>query len=190
MSDIDNIILQCRQGVRQAQKELYEQFAPQMFAVCIQYSKNRTEAEDLLHEGFLKIFEKIGQYRGDGHLGAWMRKIMVNTILENFRNKKKILYIDNPDFKQDNIIDDSDEPENNYLEDNVDIEFLKQLIEQLPDKYKIVFNLYITENYSHEKIASELGISVSTSKSNLSRARKWLRNKIKEQLTTKIDVRL
>ena len=188
MSDIDNIIVQCRQGVRQAQKELYEQFAPQMFAVCIQYSKNRTEAEDLLHEGFIKVFEKIDQYRGEGQIGAWMRKIMVNTILENFRNKKKTVYIDNAEFKQDYLIDEPDEPEDGYLYDNVDIEYIKQLIEQLPDKYKIVFNLYVTENYTHEEIASELGISVNTSKSNLSRARKWLKNKISEQLVSKLKV--
>ena len=187
MTDIEKIIVQCRKGVRHAQQELYEQFAPQMFAVCIQYSKNKMEAEDLLHEGFLKIFEKIDQYRGDGALGAWMRRIMVNTILEEFRNKNKIHYINHPDFKQDYIIDDVDESENDYLIDNVDIEYVKQLIEQLPDKYKIVFNLYVIENYTHEKIASELEISVGTSKSNLSRARGWLKSRINEQLSERMN---
>ena len=187
MTDIEKIITQCRKGVRHAQKELYEQFAPQMFAVCIQYSKNKMEAEDLLHEGFLKIFEKIDQYRGEGALGAWMRRIMVNTILEEFRNKSKIHYIDNPEFKQDYIIDDDYESENDNLIYDVDIEYIKQLIEQLPDKYKIVFNLYVIENYTHEKIASELGISIGTSKSNLSRARKWLKNKVNEQIVEKLE---
>lgn len=177
MSDISHIVAQCQKGNRLAQKQLYEKFAPQLFAVCIRYCKNRTEAEDLLHEGFIKIFEKIGQYRGDGEIGAWLRRIMVNSVIDELRNRQKILYIDDTERVFGNYADE-DEVTNEDEFYDIDINQVFDLISQMPEKYKLVFNLYVIENYSHEKIASELGISTGTSKSNLSRARQWLKRKL------------
>ncbi|MDR2928948.1 MAG: sigma-70 family RNA polymerase sigma factor [Cytophagaceae bacterium] len=179
MADIYHIVAQCQKDIREAQKELYEFFAPRMFAVCCRYSQNRMEAEDWLHDGFLKVFDKIKQYRGDGVIEAWIRKIMVNTIMEDFRNRKKMLYVDDHDFNID--FGDEEEPDRKNSFEDVDIDHVKVLITQLPTKYRLVFNLYVIEKYSHEKIAEELGISVGTSKSNLSRARQWLKNKVMKE---------
>lgn len=158
---------------------MYEEFAPQLFAVCVRYCKDRTEAEDLLHEGFIKIFEKIEQYRGEGVIGAWLRRIMVNTVIDELRNRQKITYIDDTERVFGNYADDieveQDDEKDFY---DVDINQVFELVKQMPEKYKMVFNLYVVEKYSHEKIASKLGISTGTSKSNLSRARKWLKGKL------------
>ena len=181
MADIDKIVAQCQKGVRQAQKQLYEEFAPRLFTVCIRYCKNHTEAEDLLHEGFIKIFEKIEQYRGDGTVFAWLRKIMVNTVLDELRKKREIFYIDDTDIIIKNYADEENEEAGEEDEfGEVDINQVFDLVKQMPERYKLVFNLYIVENYSHEKIASKLGISTGTSKSNLSRARKWLKDRMKK----------
>jgi RNA polymerase sigma-70 factor (ECF subfamily) len=184
--DIDQIIAQCKKGNRQAQKQLYEEFAPQLFAVCLRYCKNRMEAEDLLHEGFIKIFEKIGQFRGEGTISAWLRRIMVNTALDELRNRQKLLYIDDTGTITANIADEEEEIENDNEFYDIDVNQVFDCVNQMPQQYKLVFNLYVVEKYSHEKIASELGISIGTSKSNLSRARKWLKNKLeKEQIKNK-----
>ena len=187
MIDIHQIVAQCKKGDRQAQKQLYEEFAPQLFAVCLRYCRNRMEAEDLLHEGFIKIFDKIGQYRGEGTINAWLRRIMVNTVLDELRNKQNFLYIDDTESVVRNIADTNEE--NNDNDDkfyDIDINQVFDMVNQMPQQYNLVFNLYVVEKYSHDKIASELGISINTSKSNLSRARKWLKNKLeKEQLKIK-----
>jgi RNA polymerase sigma-70 factor (ECF subfamily) len=178
VTDIHQIAEQCKKGNRQAQKALYEQFAPQLFAVCLRYCKNRMEAEDLLHEGFIKIFDKIEQFRGEGTINAWLRKIMVNTVLDELRNKQNFLYVDDTETVVRNIADTNEDNEDNNKIYDIDVNQVFELVKQMPQQYKLVFNLYVVENYSHEKIASKLGISINTSKSNLSRARKWLKNRI------------
>lgn len=178
--DIDKIINDCQKGDRQAQKTLYELFAPKMFAICLRYNRNRMEAEDLLHEGFIKVFTKIEQFKGTGHIEAWIRRLMVNTILEEFRNKKKLRLVEMEDLPT-NIIDEEDE--NN--DKTPDLDQIMQLITNLPEKYRMVFNLYVVEGFSHEDIAKEMGISVGTSKSNLSRARQWLKSRIIPGVTYK-----
>jgi RNA polymerase sigma-70 factor (ECF subfamily) len=181
--DIEQIVAECKKGNRQAQKRLYEEFAPQLFAVCLRYCKNRMEAEDLLHEGFIKIFEKIGQFRGEGTINAWLRRVMVNTVLDELRSKQKVLYIDDTSKIAINIADEEEEIENENELYEIDINQVFDCVNQMPQQYKLVFNLYVVEKYSHEKIAAELGITTSTSKSNLSRARKWLKNRLeKEQI--------
>ena len=176
MTEIEQIVAQCKKGNREAQKLLYEKFAPKLFAVCVRYCKNRTEAEDFLHEGYIKIFEKIEMFRGEGNIEAWMRKIMVNTMLEEFRNKQKNVFVDENELVINNYTEEEQETDEVFSE--VSIEQVNDLIDKLPEKYKLVFNLYVVENYSHEQIAEKLGISKNTSKSNLSRARKWLRDKL------------
>ncbi|MCL2073448.1 MAG: sigma-70 family RNA polymerase sigma factor [Marinilabiliaceae bacterium] len=178
MTEIDQIVAQCQKGNREAQKILYEKFAPKLFAVCIRYCKNRTEAEDFLHEGYIKIFENIDRFRGEGPIEAWMRRIMVNTILEELRNKQKISFVDENEIFINNFAEE--EPETDEVHFEVNINQVNELIAKMPEKYKLVFNLYVVENYSHEQIAAELKISIGTSKSNLSRARKWLRDRLGE----------
>jgi RNA polymerase sigma-70 factor (ECF subfamily) len=180
--DIDQVVAQCKKGNRQAQKQLYEEFAPKLFSVCLRYCKNRVEAEDFLHEGFLKIFDKIGQFRGEGTISAWLRKIMVNTVLDGLRSKQNFLHIDDTSTNAANIADENEEIDNEKDFYDIDVNQVFECVNQMPQQYKLVFNLYVVEKHSHESIAKELGISIGTSKSNLSRARKWLKNKLENEL--------
>lgn len=178
---IDTIIQACQKGDRQAQKQLYELFAPRLFALCMRYSRNRMEAEDLLHEGFIKVFTKIEQYKKTGPFEAWIRRLMVNTILESFRKKKKLNLVDESNLPV-NMAGDEEEPEGGEMPDMTRV---MELINELPERYRMVFNLYVTEGYTHEQIAEEMEISVGTSKSNLSRARQWIKNRLLNPVTNK-----
>ena len=147
-----------------------------MFAVCLYYSKNKDEAEDILHNGFLKVFENIKQFKGRGSFEGWLRKIFVNTALEKFRNQTFLTAV-------------SDQIEYNYITEDADIisklssEELIEMIQELSPAYRMVFNLYAVEGYSHEEISEKLKIAEGTSKSNLARARKILQNKFRERFT-------
>ena len=148
-------------------------FAKKMFGVCLRYAKDYTEAEDILHDGFIKVFEKIELFKYKGSFEGWIRRIMVNTALERLR-KQSILYPVNDfmenslDYSYENIIDE------------ISTKDLLALIQDLSPKYRIVFNLYAIEGYSHQEIGEKLGIAVGTSKSNLSRARQILQQKVKD----------
>ena len=181
--DIDNIIVGCQNDERQSQKALYELFAARMFAICLRYCNNKMEAEDLLHEGFIKVFTKIAQYNKTGPLEAWVRRIMVNTVLEEFRKKKKMNFVGEEKMPSD-ILDENDE--NEQFENNTpELNQILAWINELPERYRMVFNLYVVEEYSHEEIAKVMEISIGTSKSNLSRARQWLKNRITNKVTNK-----
>jgi len=163
----------CKKGDRQAQRQLYEKYSTQFFGICLRYLKNREEAEDLLTQGFVKIFNKIGQFKGAGSFEGWMKRIMVNECLNHLR-KQRILYAD---VEIHNL---SNEPNYNMTEQNLNAEELLKLIQELPAGYRTVFNLYAIEGYSHQEIADMLNISEGTSKSQLSRARKILQNNLKK----------
>jgi RNA polymerase sigma factor (sigma-70 family) len=172
--DINDIIKACQKGERSAQKALYELFAPKMLGVCLRYSSDRESAEDFLQDGFIRIFEKIKQYRFEGSFEGWMRRIIVNMIVESFRKKRFQTELTN-DFPDVESHEELTEPETPSLND------LLNLVRQLPERYRLVFNLYVIEELTHGEIASRLGISQGTSKSNLSRARKWLQNRLQEK---------
>lgn len=180
MLDLKKIIDDCKEGHRDAQQMLYEHFASRMFAICLRYAKNRADAEDYLQEGFLKVFAKIHQFNHAGSFEGWMRRVMVTTILEDLRKKSKIHFV-----KEDEIMDltgDNTAEEDDSTNTQPSLNEILSWIKKLPDRYQIVFNLYVIENFSHNEIAKELGISVGTSKSNLSRARQWLQKHIKTQI--------
>ncbi len=163
----------CLKGKRPFQKALYEHFAGKMYVVCLRYTKDRVQAEDFLQEGFIKVFGKLSQYSGDGSFEGWVRRIMINTALEHLRNLRTM-------------------PEEAPLEDDYEIstsanileglaaEEIINLIQDLPLGYRLVFNLYVMEGYSHKEIAAELGITPGTSKSQLNRARAILQKKFKK----------
>ena len=157
-------------GDQRAQAKLYELFAPKMFGVCLRYAKDSTEAEDNLQEGFYKVFTNIKGFRHEGSLEGWIRRIMVNTSLDQIRRETKF---------QDNIameqVDYKIEQQGHILEGLMDEDLLK-LISEMPDGYKTVFNMFAIEGYSHKEIGEMLGISENTSKSQLSRARKHLQD--------------
>jgi RNA polymerase sigma-70 factor (ECF subfamily) len=178
--ELKKIIDDCKEGHRDAQQKLYEHFASRMFAVCLRYAKNRADAEDYLQEGFLKVFAKIHQFNHAGSFEGWMRRVIVTTILEDLRKKSKIHFV-----KEDEILDlteDNPAEENDTPNTQPSLNEILSWIKKLPDRYQIVFNLYVLEDFSHNEIAKELGISVGTSKSNLSRARQWLQKHIKTQI--------
>ncbi len=172
MRNLEDIIKRCQKNNAKAQKLLYTSFSPWLFGVCLQYCKDRTEAEDHLQEAFIKIFTNIKKYRFEGSFEGWMRRIVVNTIIESFRKKNPVYFVDSIEHIG------KDTPEEEEHIEVINTKELLTLIEELPPKYKLVFNLYALEGLSHQEISDILGISTGTSKSNLSRARKILKEKL------------
>ena len=164
----------CRKGERRAQKELYDAYSRKMMGVCLRYVNDRETARDLLQDGFIKIFTSIGQYTGKGSFEGWMKRIMINTAMEKFRKNSPLQIVEELPEIEDN--EDIDE------EVSIPEEVLADFVNQLPERYKMVFNLYVIEEMSHKDIAALLGINEGTSKSNLARAREILKRKVKEYL--------
>lgn len=173
MSEIKKIIKGCLAGDRRDQELLYRRHASKLFAVCLQYSGNDEEASDILQEGFIKIFANLSHYKHEGSFEGWMRRITVNTALEKFRCRHNLYRIDDIDMIQELDAD----PDN---KDYADLEAndLLRIIRELPPKYRMVFNLYAIEGYSHKEISRMVNISEGTSKSNLSRARVILQRRV------------
>ena len=173
MPEIKNIINGCLKGNRRDQELLYRRHAPKLYAVCLQYSGNDEEARDILQEGFIKIFENLIHYKHEGSFEGWMRRIMVNTALEKYRSRHNLYRVDDID----QIPEPDAEPDN---EDYSGLEAvdLMEIIRELPPKYRMVFNLFAIEGYSHREISQMINISEGTSKSNLSRARIILQRRV------------
>jgi RNA polymerase sigma-70 factor (ECF subfamily) len=173
LSDIKNIISGCLKGNRRDQELLYRRHAAKLYAVSLQYAGNDEEARDILQEGFIKIFENLVHYKYEGSFEGWIRRIIVNTALEKYRDKhylyrvEDIYRIPEPDAEPDN-------------EDYAGLEAtdLLEIIRELPPKYRMVFNLFAIEGYSHKEISKMINISEGTSKSNLSRARVILQRRV------------
>jgi RNA polymerase sigma factor (sigma-70 family) len=160
-------------GERKMQQELYQRFASKMYGVCLRYAGSAEEAEDVLQEGFIKVFNKIGSFRGDGSFEGWIRRIFVNTAIEHYR--KKIYLQPITEYEEDTM-------EGKYLSvlDKMEEKDIIQLVQQLSPGYRTVFNMYVIEGYSHKQIAEALGISEGTSKSQLSRAKQILQDMVKQ----------
>lgn len=173
MEDFKPVISECIAGNQKAQAKLYHQFAPKMFGVCLRYAKDSTEAEDNMQDGFIKVFTNLKTFRHDGSLEGWIRRIMINVSLEKIR-KQHLLYP-----VEDVAIYDSV----NFSDDviaKIAADDLMKLIQELPPRYRLVFNLYVIEGLSHQEIAGEMSITQGTSKSNLARAREILKKKVQE----------
>ena len=148
-------------------------FSARMFGICLRYTGSREDAQDVLHEGFLKIYEKIEQFEFRGSFEGWIRRIMVNTALEKFRNQNKLVLTQE-------TVEEFERSGGTDLTDNITVKELLAMINELSPQYRIVFNLYAIEGYSHKEISKMLGITEGTSKSNLSRARSILQEKVNE----------
>jgi RNA polymerase sigma-70 factor (ECF subfamily) len=171
LKDLRQLIIDSAAGKQKAMAELYQLFAPKMFGVCLRYSKDHSEAEDNLQEGFLKVFEKIGSFRHEGSFEGWVRRIMVNVALEKFRKYHLLHPV------EDMGIYDGPELNDNIISE-ISAQDLMKIIQELPPRYKMVFNLYVFEGLNHKEIAAQMKISVGTSKSNLARARVILKEKV------------
>jgi RNA polymerase sigma factor (sigma-70 family) len=167
---IDQLITRCKAGERKAQEMLYKQFAAKMLGVCMRYATDKMEAEDMLQNGFMKVFKKLDDYRGDGAFEGWVRRIMVHSSIEYYRKHHKMVQIMD-------VTEMSDEPSVNPAAlANMGAKDLMDIIQQLSPGYRMVFNLYAIEGYSHKEIAEIVGITEGASKSQLSRARTILKD--------------
>ena len=166
---LNQLIENCKINDTKAQSELYKLFSSKLFSVCLKYSRNYAEAEDNLQDAFLTIFKKIDQYKNKGSFEGWLKRVTINTVLQQYRNQKVF------DIVNENNIEEVDiETE----EDTLSIDYLLKIIQELPDRYRLVFNLYVLDGYSHKDIAEMLDINIGTSKSNLARARQILKHTI------------
>ena len=168
---INDLLEGCKAGDRMMQELLYRQTSSKLLAVCMRYARDRMEAEDVLQLGYVKIFQKIREYRGDGSFEGWMRKVMVNCAIESYRKNLRTLHIVP-------IEDGYEQPSAGFDFSRLGMQDLLGLIRKLADGYRIVFNMYVIEGYSHKEIAATLGISEGASKSQLSRARAILKDEI------------
>ncbi len=173
----NRIIENCKKGKHDSFGMLYKKYAPLMLGVCYRYCKTRDEAEDVLQEGFIKVFQKIKLFEGKGSFEGWLRRIMINTAINNFKANSKHYYHDDID-KDYSIELQTDDKLPFEIENEISTDKIINLIQELPTGYQMVFNLYVLEGLTHQEIAEELDVSINTSKSQLSKARKWLRNKL------------
>lgn len=171
-SELD-MIEGCKKGDRQAQKLLYDRFSGKMYALCCRYVKDKMEAEDVFVTAFTKILDRIDQFKGEGSFEGWIRRVMVNESLSYLRRNKS-MYIETDIEAADH------EPNYDRLENHLEAQDLLQVISELPSGYRIVFNLFAIDGYSHKEISKQLGINENTSKSQLSRARSLLQKRLLE----------
>ena len=174
----DILIKKCIEWDRIAQNKLYELYSSKMFAVSFRYARNREEAEDILQEGFLKVFENISKFRKEGSLEGWIRKIIFNTAIQKFRQRKPV---ENTISIDTNYVD-LPQHSNNDVYSQIGTKELIKMIQNLPPRYQMVFNLYVFEGLKHREIAEALGVTEGTSKSNLSDARTILQREINKTL--------
>lgn len=174
---LDQIINDCKKNYPKAQEQLYQLFSKKFFGVCLKYSNNYADAQDNLQDGFLIIFKKIEQFSGKGSFEGWAKRIMVNNALQKYKGVRYMEVINENIAEEDVEIDD----------ENIPIEYLMRIIQELPDQYRLVFSLYVLDDYSHKEVAEMLKITTGTTKSNLARARLILKEKI--DAYTKIEIK-
>lgn len=166
------LVSECVKCNPRAQRTLFDRFAPKMLTVCLRYSKDQEQAEDILQDGFVKVFSKISAFKMEGSLEGWIRRIMVNTALDQIRKNLKSL----GDVSTDDVAYKLDT--NDYIIESLMADDLMKLVQGMPEGYKVVFNMFAIEGYSHADIAQQLGVSEGTSKSQYSRARAYLKERI------------
>ena len=168
---LEELILNCKNQDLKAQEELYKKFSGILFSVCLKYSPNYHEAEDNLQDAFITIFNRIEQFKGKGSFEGWMKRVTVNTVLQKYR-KQRVFNLSNEEQVEEAVIE---------IEDNVvPLDFLLKIVQELPDRYRLVFTMYVLDDYAHKEISEIVGISVGTSKSNLARARGILKVKVED----------
>lgn len=172
-----DLIAGCIAGDRKMQEELYNRFASKMYAVCLRYANNADDAQDLLQEGFIKVYKNLHRFRAEGSFEGWVRRVFINSSIEHYRKKQaKLTTVSD---KEENTIEDSDISALDSLAERDII----NLIQDLSPGYRTVFNLYVIEGYSHKEIGELLGISEGTSKSQLARAKSILQKKVTQYLS-------
>ena len=161
----------CLKNDRKQQELLYKTLAPKMMAVCMRYAHDKDEAQDILQEGFIKMFNNVHKYRGEGNLEGWIRRIMVRTAISRYRKLKPMVLVE--DFADDNKSFSS-----SYNAHGLEAKELMDMVQKLPQTYRSVFNMYAIEGYSHQEIGNTLGITELLSRTNLHRARTILKEMV------------
>lgn len=179
--DIKQLILGCQKKEAQAQEQLYHLFSSKLFSICLKYSRNYEEAQDNLQDGFLLIFNKIHQFNFKGSFEGWAKRVVINAILQKYRTSVVFEVVKDNMSEEVTLELDSEE--------DISLDYLLKIIQELPDRYRLVFNLYVLDGYSHKEIASMLEISQGTSKSNLSRAKMILKEKIEQTTIKAINIK-
>lgn len=162
----------CLNNDRKAQKLLYEKYSSKMFGVCMRYAKSKEEAEDILSDSFVQVFVKLSSFKREGSFEGWIRRIVVNTSITAYRNNLKFNL--NDEISEVHQLSD----DNETAIDLLNVQQIKSIIQQMPDGYRMIFNLYVIEGYNHREIAELIGINEGTSKSQFSKAKKWLQNRL------------
>jgi len=169
---LEELILNCKNQDLKSQEELYKKFSGILFSVCLKYSPNYHEAEDNLQDAFITIFNRIEQFKGKGSFEGWMKRVTVNTVLQKYRKQRVFNLSNEEQLEEEAVIE---------IEDNaVPLDFLLKIVQELPDRYRLVFTMYVLDDYAHKEISKIVGISVGTSKSNLARARGILKIKVED----------
>lgn len=169
----------CKRQDRKSQQLVYEKYARVMYGICLRYSSDREAAQDLLQDGFIKVFMNINSFENKGSFEGWMKRIFINLALENIR-KDKTKKLQSDDIENISDIDIADETEGDI--DKITEDELLAMVQELPQGYRSVFNLYAIEDYSHKEISEMLGIAEGTSRSQYIRARALLQEKVKDYL--------
>lgn len=164
-----DIIMQAMANNRQAQQKIYTKYSPKMLSVCRQYTKDVQQAEDVMITAFMKVFTNLKSFEHKGSFEGWIRRIMVNECISFIRSRKKVSFLEDEFYTEDTF---------NNIDSHFSVDDIQSLIDNLPEGYKMVFNLYAIEGYKHQEIGKMLGISEGTSKSQLSHARKMLQEQI------------
>ncbi len=170
--DDTSLVNECLKGNSRAQKAMFDKFAPKMLSVCLRYMKNPEKAEDALQDGFIKVFTNLLNFNNSGVLEGWIRRIIVNTCLDELKKNKKLLFnisVEEVEYKLES---------NDFVQEQMMADDLMKLIQNMPEGYRVIFNMFAIEGYAHQEIATQLGISESTSKSQYLRARAYLKNRI------------
>ena len=174
--DEATLVKECLKHDQKACRQLYDSYAPQMLGICMRYARSREAAEDILHDGFIKVFEQLHKLRDTSQLSAWIRSVMVNTALSNYRHERSVEAV------TDTIDDDAFFYANDEIYGSIDVEVILRYVQQLPTAYRMAFNLVEIEGYSFTEAAKKLDIGESTVRSNFFRARKILAKQLSELL--------
>jgi len=173
---LQKLISKCQKKELKAQKALYELYSSKLFSLSLKYSKNYAEAQDNLQDAFISIFENIHQFQGRGSFEGWLKRITINTALKRYKNQK-VFALNN----EERLV----QPESENYQIGISLQDLLKCVQELPNRYRMVFNLYVLDGYSHKEIASMMDISEGTSKSNLARGRAILKEKVSEIINKK-----
>lgn len=176
IQEIEELIAGCRNNDRKAQRKLYDTFSPAMFGVCLRYANSREKAEDVMMDGFMGVFKNIDQYRGDCSLESWIRSIMVKTAISHYRSERKHLMNDSLDEKEDFQMPASDRDES--IITRLEAKQILEIVEQMPEDLRVIFNLRLVEGLSFKEIADELNKNENTVRVYYQRARQWLISRI------------